>query len=78
MEDRISGGLQHCHETCCEKGDHHGRRACMVQRWFHHGDVVSGLVYDIKAVLSLLMEWMRFSMKQASSSLFLDKDHFLV
>jgi len=37
-----------------------------------------GLVYDIKAVLSLLMEWMRFSMKQASSSLFLDKDHFLV
>jgi len=20
VEDRISGGLQHCHETCCEKG----------------------------------------------------------
>jgi len=32
MEDRISGGLQHHHETCCEKGGHCGRRACMVQR----------------------------------------------
>jgi len=21
VEDRISGGLQHCHETCCEKGE---------------------------------------------------------
>jgi len=41
MEDRISGGLQHRHETCCEKGGHHGRQACMVQRWFHRGDVVS-------------------------------------
>ena len=31
MEDRISGGLQHCYETCCEKGGRHGRWACMVQ-----------------------------------------------
>jgi len=44
VEDRISRGLQHHHETCCEKGGHHGRQACMVQRWFHHGDVVSGQV----------------------------------
>jgi len=44
MEDGISGGLQHCHETCCEKGSHCGRWACMVQRWFHCGDVVSGQV----------------------------------
>ena len=41
MEDRISGGLQHCHETCCKKGSHHRRQACIVQRWFHRGDVVS-------------------------------------
>ena len=41
MEDRISRGLQHRHETCCEKGGCHGRRACIVQRWFHHRDVVS-------------------------------------
>ena len=41
MEDRISGGLQHCHETCCEKGGYCGRQACMVQRWFHCWDVVS-------------------------------------
>ena len=41
MEDGISGGLQHCHETCCEKGGRHGRRACIVQRWFHHGDIIS-------------------------------------
>ena len=44
MEDRISGGLQHCHETCCKKGGRRGRRACMVQKWFHSGDVVSGQV----------------------------------
>ena len=31
MEDGISGGLQHRHE----------RQACMVQKWFHRGDVVS-------------------------------------
>ena len=49
MEDRRPGGLQHCHKTCCEKGSHHGRRACMVQRWHHRRDVVfqtGGLVYD--------------------------------
>ena len=44
MEDRISGGLQHRQEICCEKGGRHRRQACMVQRWFHHGDVVSGQV----------------------------------
>jgi len=49
MEDRISGGLQHRHKTCCEKGSRHGRQACMVQRWHHRRDVVfrtGGLVYD--------------------------------
>jgi len=44
MEDGISGGLQHCHEMCCEKGGHRGRWACMVWRWFHYGDVISGQV----------------------------------
>ena len=44
MEDRISRGLQHHHETCCKKGGRHGRQACMVQKWFHRGDVVSGQV----------------------------------
>ena len=51
MEDRIPGRLQHRHETCCEKDGHHGRRACMVQRWHHRGDIVfqtGGLVYDTK------------------------------
>ena len=49
MEDGISGGVQHRHKTYCEKGGHRGRRACMVQRWHHRGDVVfqtGGLVYD--------------------------------
>jgi len=32
VEDRISRGLQHCHETCCEKGGCHGRWACMARR----------------------------------------------
>ena len=49
MEDGIPGGLQHHHKTCCEKGGCRGRRACMVRRWHHRGDVVfrtGGLVYD--------------------------------
>jgi len=29
MEDGIPGGLQHRHETCCEKGGCHGRQACI-------------------------------------------------
>ena len=41
MEDRISGGSQHCHEMCCEKGGCRGRQACMVWKWFHCRDVVS-------------------------------------
>ena len=40
VEDEIPGGLQHRHKTCCEKGGRRGRRACMVQRWFHCGDIV--------------------------------------
>ena len=49
VEDRISGGLQYRHKTCCKKGGRRGRRACMVQRWHHRGDVTfqtGGLVYD--------------------------------
>ena len=49
VEDRIHGGLQHCHKTCCEKGGRRGRQVCMIRRWHHHGDVVfqtGGLVYD--------------------------------
>jgi len=42
VEDRISRGLQHCYEMCCEKGGHHERQVCMVQRWFHCRNVVSG------------------------------------
>jgi len=32
MEDRIPRWLQHRHKTCCEKGGHHGRQACIVRR----------------------------------------------
>ena len=49
MEDGIPGGLQHHHETCCEKGGRRGRRAYRVQRWHHRGDIVfwtGGLAYD--------------------------------
>jgi len=52
VEDRISGGLQHCHETCCEKGGRRGRRACMVRRWFsprRRYFRTDGLVYDTYA-----------------------------
>ena len=54
MEDRISRGLQHYHETCCGKGGRHGR-------WAYDLKVVSpqrcyfqtgGLVYDTLRVLT--------------------------
>ena len=32
MEDGIPRGLQHCYETCCEKGGCRERWACMCQR----------------------------------------------
>ena len=59
MEDGIPRGLQHRHETCCEKGGRHGRWACMVQRWHHRGDVVfqtGGLVYDSILPLGLSLQ----------------------
>ena len=42
MEDEIPRGLQHHLEMCYEKGGCHGRQACMIWRWFYHGDVISG------------------------------------
>ena len=59
MEDRIPGGLQHCHKTCCKKGGHRRRQACMVQRWHYHRDVVfwtGGLVYDNYELLKYLLK----------------------
>ena len=44
MEDGIPGGLQHRHKICCKKGGYHGRQACMIWRWFHHRDIISGWV----------------------------------
>ena len=55
VEDRISGGLQHRHKICCEKGGCRGRRACMVQRWFHCRDVVSGQVDLYMTVITSLI-----------------------
>jgi len=49
MEDGISGGLQHRHEMCCEKGGCCRRQACMVQKWFSLRGCcfrTGGLVYD--------------------------------
>ena len=49
MEDGIPGGLQHCPKTCCEKGGHCGRQACMIipQRCNFQ---MSGLAYDTSAL----------------------------
>jgi len=41
VEDGIPRGLQHHHKTYCEKGGCCGRRACIIQRQYHHGDVIS-------------------------------------
>jgi len=55
MEDGIPGGLQHRHKMCCKKDGHRGRRACIVRKWFHCGDVIfqtGGLVYDMSTLSS--------------------------
>ena len=54
MEDGISGGLQHHHEICCKKGGRHGRRACMVQKWFHCGNIVSRQVDLYMTMIALV------------------------
>ena len=51
MEDRMSGGLQHCSKTCCKKCGCHGRWACMIWRWFHHGNIISRQV-DLHMIIS--------------------------
>ena len=59
MEDRISGGLQYRHKTCCEKGGCYGRRAYRVQRWHHCRDVVfrtGGLAYNTMILLVFLID----------------------
>jgi len=53
MEDGIPRRLQHRHEMCCEKGGRRERQACMVQKWLHHGDVISGQV-DLYMTLMIL------------------------
>ena len=50
VEYRIPGWLQHCYEMCCKKGDCRGRWACMIWRWFHHGNIISGQV-DLHMIL---------------------------
>ena len=60
IEDRIPGRLQHCHETCCEKGGRRGRQAYRVQRWHHRGDVVfrmGGLAYDTLSKSNSVIVW---------------------
>jgi len=42
MEDGIPEGLQHHHKTYYEKDGCHGRQACIIWRWFHYRDVISG------------------------------------
>ena len=59
MEDGIPGGLQYRYKTCCEKGGCRERRACMVRRWHHRGDVVfrtGRLVYDSILPLGLSLQ----------------------
>ena len=53
VEDGIPRGLQHHHKTCCEKGGHYGRQACMFLEMtplqgcnFRTG----GLVYEILCI----------------------------
>ena len=64
MEDRISRWLQHCHKTYCEKGGHHRRQACIIWRWYHHRNVISGQV-DLHMTLihlSPLFSWQQIGL----------------
>ena len=44
VEDRIHRWLQHHYKACCKKGGHHGRQACIIGRWYHYRDIISGWV----------------------------------
>jgi len=68
MEDRISGGLQYHHEMCCEKGGCHGRQACMVQRWFYRGDVISRQVDLYMTSLLYLLKLLKRSTRSPNFS----------
>ena len=90
MEDGISRGLQHRHKTWCKKDGRHGRQACIVQRWFYHGDIVSGQVnlymtcrkHSMPAPMSF--HWLRTSIdrflvsfSQFPLTLYFEYDRFL-
>ena len=56
MEDGIPGWLQHCHKIYCKKDGHYRRQACIIGRWYHYEDVISGwvdLVYNSIPFLEL-------------------------
>jgi len=55
VEDKISGGLQHCYKTCCKKGGHCGRQACMIWRWFYCGDIISRWVDLHMTILQFML-----------------------
>jgi len=44
VEDRILRWLQYCYKMCCKKGGYCGRWACIIWRWYHCRDVISGQV----------------------------------
>jgi len=44
MESKIPRWLQYYHKTCCKKCGCHGRQNCIIWRWYHHSDVISGWV----------------------------------
>ena len=50
IEDGIPRWLQHRYKTCCEKGSHYKRQACMFGGDFTTGMYfwMGGLTYDIK------------------------------
>ena len=51
MEDGIPGWVQHRHKTCCEKGSHCRRQACMITLQGYNFQM-GGLVYDTLSSLS--------------------------
>jgi len=56
VEDGIPRGLQYHHKTCYEKGGCHRRWACIIWRWFYHGDIISRQVNLYMTTLQII--WM--------------------
>ena len=71
MKNRIPRWLQHYCKVCYKKGRCHERQACIIRRWYHYGDVISGQV-DLYITETLISSFFIVSLLEELTSNFLN------